>query len=453
MTDQRRLRRAGAGRGGFVAAAVVLGGTCLAPPPAAAIAPEAFLQLPAVEAFKAGRFQEAIDGLRALPIAGPEDAIILRYIALAYQQLGDHTAAVAAIDEGLAVAPDNAALYYFRAVSLLELGRAEDALAALERVQALAPDSLYAQQSLQMTAALRALTGGGEAPAAAAESTWQASLEAGAQYDSNIPAAPDGFGSKTGGFRLFQRATGSGELWRSGAWRQTVQGEAYSSEHLDSEFGDFNTITASLGTGIDWQTSVGDVPASLGLGYGFEATWVGGDPYSRIHTVDLTALAALDEDWLTQLRYGLSLEEYEDDGVLPTITSRDGVGHSLGLTQYWFVDGRDSFLYAGYAFGWTTAEGSNFDRRSHTLIGGGLTRVVKDIRLDAGVTYLHEDYPDFIGPQQRRTDRFDLTFGAAKEIFDNTEISASWTYIDENSSIDVLSYDQHVATVSLIVSF
>ena len=417
--------------------------------PVHAIAPEAFLQLPAIDAFKDGRFREAIDGLRDLPIADADDAIILRYVALAHQQLGEHEAAVSAIDEGLAVAPDNAALHYFRAVSLLELGQADDALRALDRVQALAPDSLYARQSLQVAAALRSLTG----QEVTAEPTWTATLEAGAQYDSNIPAAPDGFGTKTGGFRLFERVTGSAELWQSGAWTLNTDGAIYASQHVDNTFSDFNTITVDAGLDIRHQTSIGDVPLSIGGGYGITATWVGADPFSRVHDIDLTLLAAPAPDWLTQAQYVLSLEEYDDDGVLPTITSRDAVAHALGLTQYWFVDGRETFVYAGYTYGWTTAEGSNFDRRSHTVTIGGSTQVQPDIRLDASAAYLREDYPDFVGPIQRDTNRLDLTFGASKEIFEDTELSASWTYIDEESSIDVLSYHQHVGTLSVIISF
>ena len=152
----------------------------IAAAPAHAITSEAFLQLPAVQAFKEGRFQDAIDGLRQVPVSGPEDAIVLRYIALAYQQLGDHERAVAVIDEGLAVAPDNAALLYFRAVSLLELSEPAQALQNLERVVALAPDSIYAQQSQQILGSLRALVGSG-ASAPAEEQDWSLRLEAGTQ--------------------------------------------------------------------------------------------------------------------------------------------------------------------------------------------------------------------------------------------------------------------------------
>jgi len=420
--------------------------------PARAIAPEEFLQLPAIEAFKAGRFQEAIDGLRALPIAGPDDVIILRYIALAHQQLGDHRAALTALDEGLVVAPDNAALHYFRAVSLLELGENAAGLLALNRVQALAPDSVYAQQSQQLTQNIRVISDDDEV-VAAQERGWTARLEAGAQYDSNIPAAPDDFGSDTGGFRTFERAIGTAELWRSGPWTVEADADIYYSQHLDSEFRDFDTIIGTVGGELAHLTSLGDVPVSFAGGYHFEATWVGYDPYSQVHAFDLTALAAITDDSLTQVKLVLELGEYDDDGVLPTVTSRDGIENSAGLTQYVFIDGRDSYVFAGYAFGFAVADGNNFDRTSHTVTVGGSTRVVADIRLDAGVTYVHEDYPEFIGPTQRRTDRFDLTLGAAKEIFDNTELSASWTYIDENSSIDVLSYDQQVGTISMILSF
>ncbi|MGF1624189.1 MAG: tetratricopeptide repeat protein [Alphaproteobacteria bacterium] len=417
--------------------------------PALAITPEEFLQLPAIDAFKEGRFQDAIEGLEALPIAGPDDAIILRYIALAHQQLGDHRAALAALDEGLAVAPDNAALHYFRAVSLLELGEDAAAQQALNRVRTLAPDSLYAQQALNLSQTLQGLTD----DVAPEDRGWTARLEAGVQYDGNIPAAPDGFGSETGGFRTFERATGTARLWQSGPWSLDADADVYYSQHLDNEFRDFDTIIGTLGAELAHLTSIGDTPVSFGAGYHFEATWVGYESYSQVHRVDLTGLAAFTDDSLTQIRLSMEFGEFDDEGVLPTVTSRDGIEHSAGLTQYLFIDGRESYVFAGYAFGLNLADGSNFDRTSHLVSVGGSTRIFEEIRLDAGLTYLHEDYPDFVGPIQRRTDRFDLTFGAAKEIFDNTELSASWTYIDENSSIDVLSFDQHVGTVSMILSF
>jgi tetratricopeptide (TPR) repeat protein len=445
------LRRADWGLGriaGFAACCVM---TCLPGGPAQAISPEAFLQLPAIQAFKEGRYQDAIDGLRQIPIAGPDDAIVLRYIALAYQQLGDHAQAVAVIEEGLAVAPDNAALLYFRAVSLLELSRPENALRDLERVVALAPDSVYAQQSQQILGSLRALVGTGAAPAE--EQDWSLRLEAGTQYDTNIPAAPDGFGTPTGGWRVFERATGSAEVWSTGAWSASVDGDLYGSQHFDSEFRDFDTILAKAGGGLRHITSIGDVPLSLDAAYHFEAIWVGGEPFSWSHELTAGTVAALTDDLLTQLQYTATFEEFDDDGVLPAVTSRDAVAHDFGLTQYWFVDGRDNYLYASYAYGFTVADGSNFDRRSHTATAGGSALVGGEVRLDAEFTYLHEDYPDFIGPIQRETDRFDLTLGASKEIFDDTELTASWTYVDEQSSINVLEYDQHVGTVSIVYSF
>lgn len=421
------------------------------PHPAQAITAEEFLQLPAVEAFKAGRFEEAIAGLRALPVAGPDDAIILRYIALAHQQLGDHAAAVAAIDEGLAIAPDNAALHYFRAVSLLELGDDAGAADSLRQVQALAPDSFYAQQAQQLLGGQQ--TAGASDTPAVADRGWTAYLEAGAQYDSNIQSAPDGFGTDTGGFRTFERAVGSAELWQSGPWSVSADADIYYGQHIEAEFRDFDTITGIVGADLAHLTSVGDVPMSFAVGYHFEATWVGYEAYSQTHTGDLTAVAAFTDDSLTQLQLTLDLAEYNDDGVVPTVTSRDGLGYGAGLTQYLFLDGRDTYLFAGYAFGMVVADGSNFDRTSHTVAVGGSTRIYEGLRLDANVTYLHEDYPEFVGPTQRRTDRFDITLGASQQIFDNAELAASWTYIDENSSIDVLSYDQHVGTLSMILSF
>lgn len=433
----------------FACACVLLGPMAL---PAHAITPEQFLQLPAIEAFKAGRYQDAIDGLRQIPIAGPEDVIVLRYIALAQQQLGNHRQAVATIDEGLAVAPDNAALLYFRAVSLLELNEPAGALRDLQRVVALAPDSVYAQQAQPILGSLQAVAGAVTA-APAEEQDWSLRLEAGTQYDTNIPAAPDGFGTKTGGFRLFERATGSAEVWNSEPWSASLDADLYGSQHLDSEFRDFDTFLASAGASLRHVTSIGETPLSLDGAYHFEATWVGGEPFSWAHELQAGTVVALSSALLTQLQYTATFEEFDDDGVLPTVTSRDALAHDFALRQYWFVDGREHYVYASYAYGFVVAEGSNFDRRSHTVTAGGSTLVGDEVRLDAGVTYLHEDYPDFIGPTQRRTDRFDVTLGATKEIFDDTELSASWTFVDESSSIGVLDYDQHVGTVSLIFSF
>ena len=379
---------------------------------AQAITPETFLQLPAIQAFKEGRFQEAIDGLRQVPVSGPEDVIVLRYIALAYQQLGDHQQAVAVIDEGLAIAPDNAALLYFRAVSLLELSAPEQALQDLNRVVALAPDSIYAQQGQQILGSLQALVDTGAA-APAEEQDWSLRLEAGTQYDTNIPAAPDGFGSSTGGFRVFERATGSAEIWSDGPWSASVDADLYGSQHLDNEFRDFDTILASAGLGLRHVTEIGDMPVAFDAAYHFEAIWVGGEPFSRSHELQAGAVAAPTNDLLTQVQYTATFEEFDDDGVLPAVTSRDAVAHDFALTQYWFVDGRENYLFAGYTYGFAVADGSNFDRRSHTATVGGSTLIGGEVRLDADFTYVHEDYPDFIGPTQRKTDRFDVSLGGA----------------------------------------
>lgn len=93
--------------------------------------PEA-LAHPADLAFEQGRWQEAIEGYRALLAENPDDRLSWLRIAQAERELGRHAAALETLEQARAAEAPEAMVELERARNLLALGRRDEALAAVE---------------------------------------------------------------------------------------------------------------------------------------------------------------------------------------------------------------------------------------------------------------------------------------------------------------------------------
>ncbi len=437
----------GARCGGALA---LIAGVALFAPPALAITAEEFLASPGAQAFTDGRYQDAIDGFEALLVDNPGDPTIRRYIAIAYQQLGDHQAAVDTLDSAIADSPGTVALHYYRALSRLELGDADGAVDDLNQVVALEPSGLYAQQAATSLAALGA--GDGTVPALG-DRPWDASLEVGLQYDSNVPSAASDAPGPKAAFRAYEALSGAYRFDLSDTVELEASGDAYLSQHLKADLNDFDVMSGTIGLAGRYADFVGELPFALETAYELNGTLLDGELFSYSHSLRTSAVAAIQEIWLAEVFHEISLNEFTNNGELGTVTSRDAIRNDVGTRQYVFVDGRESYVFAGYTFGRNLASGSNFDFYSHEVEIGGVAQVTDAIQIDGTATYTYQHYPNFIGTTTRSTDQYEFSLGATTEIFDNVDLSAGWTYTDENSSIQSLDYNRHIGTISIGYTF
>jgi len=434
-----------AARGRRAARGLLLGlGGLVAGQAAMAIPAEEFLASAPAQAFKAGRYAEALAGFERLLETHPDDTTVLRYIGLSRYRLGDYRGALEVYSRALEVDSDNVAALFFMGPALLQLGDREGAVAAFRRVLGLAPDSEYGRR------ARRYLEGLGQAESERRREPegrrWTLFVQAGVQYDDNVAAAPDGDPAKDGAVRVFESLSAGYRLLERGPWRLRAHGSTYLSQHLEADVDEFDLQSYDGSLQARRVARVGERPLALSLRYTFGADLLEGELFSLSHGLRTEVTAGLTGHTTTELFHELTFDAFEEDGFAPSFSSRDAVLNAAGAKHYWFFAERRHYVWGGYRFEYNEAEGRNFDYRAHQGSVGGSATLPWELRLDLSGTYRHEDYPDFAGPEERETDRFAYSVAVSRPLWRGLTLSVSYKYIDERSTISALEFDRQIVT-------
>jgi tetratricopeptide (TPR) repeat protein len=97
-----------------------------------------------IDALRRQATDEALNAARDWVFRAPEDAAAHRWLAVAWQQKGDHDAATASIDRAIVLAPQDADLHLIRATLLVQQRQIEQAQGALSEARQLNPNQIGA---------------------------------------------------------------------------------------------------------------------------------------------------------------------------------------------------------------------------------------------------------------------------------------------------------------------
>ena len=398
-----------------------------------------FIASPAAEAFRAGEFEAALAGFEAMLGQYPDDLLILRYIGIANDRLGRYEAARQAFLRALAVEPDDLATRFYLGITEYKDGDNDAAAENFREVAQKGAGTKYAERAQEFLAAIRA-----------DDRPWTARLngfaQAGAQYDANVPEGPDG-GGGGGTVALLEYLRVGYALVDTPAWQIRVEGDGYLSQHTEGDADGFDLQQAGPAIDITHATTLAGVPLLPGVRYAYRKTFLSGDGFSDGHSVAASLATSLVEKTVTRLSYQLSVEDFEDEGRDPGETSRDAVGHGVGVTQSVYLLGRDLVLSFGYSYGWSDADGDNFDARSHDGTLGLSAWLPAGLTLELSGAVGRDDYPDFAGPRQRRTNRYTAAVALAVPIWERLKASLSYKHSTEDSNYSVLDIDRDIVTL------
>ena len=424
----------------------VAAGLALAAPrdAGAALTPRAFLETPAAEAFKAGDFEAALAGFRALLESDPDDPLVLRYLAITLDRLERHDEAIESLRRALEIRPDNAALHFFLGVSAWKARQVDLAVESFRRAAALAPDSAYAERAQGYLGALERQAAADELEGAPRD--WTLKLTAGLQFDDNVPAQADGL--EDGGLRGYESLTGDIVLFESGGLRLKGLGFVYFSHHTESDTQDFDLMVFEPGAELGYAFAPFGLPALASVRYGYDFTLAEGDPFSSTHEVTSAFAVRPHEQAMTRFHHRLSIEEFKDDGFNSSVSSRDGIDNAVGITQYVFCCGQEHYLFGGYEFSVKDAQGDNFDRHSHKITGGAGVVLPYDVRVELYGEYAADDYGNFVSTRSRQTHRHAASLVIKREFIEGFVGSFSYSYSDENANFEALDFTRHVLGVA-----
>lgn len=281
-------------------------------------------------------------------------------------------------------------------------------------------------------------------------------VDVGAQYDSNIPAAPDDpalFDGKHGGVRIVEYLSAELRLLRRPGWLGLVEGSTYQAQYPDSAFDGFGLSTYGLGALLQRDTTIGARPLSLSARYNYNWVFLDGDAYSGSHVA--TASIQLDEvPWTgTSVYYRYTRDDFEDEGFDAAFSSRDADNHAVGVTQILYFADRQGQVRIGYEYQSNQARGLNFDLDGHRVTLSASVPLPWALQAEVAAEYAHEEYPNFQGPVRRETDRWGFRGSLARWFYQSVLVRLTGAWTSEQSSYGVLEYDRWVVGVSVSYAY
>lgn len=406
------------------------------------------------KAFKAGEYEKALKEFNLMLEEYPEDAVtILRYIGLTYHRLGQYDEAIHAYGKALAIDPANVPALFYMAATYFKMSDAARARELFGKVLVIAPDSLYGEWSERYIQALEQQETEYERPGG--PRIYEVFLQVAPQLDFNVPEDPSNGSSFSDeeSFRFTEYASIGLRTRQLGKWSFGAYFSTYQSQHTKRDLRQFNLSTFDVSPYINYTTTVLGKSFSPTLSYNFNYALLDYDSYSTSHTITASLNTGFTENTLTMPYYSLSFYDFDDEGFDPAISSRDATGNAVGIVQYFFLLERAVNIWIAYQFEHNDADGLNFNMNGNRIGAGFSVPVIWGIRGDASGEYERDDYPDFQGPRDRETNRWNVFARIVRKIEGPVYAAFSYSYTNEDSNYEVLEFDRHILTWSLFLSY
>jgi len=293
---------------------------------------------------------------------------------------------------------------------------------------------------LLLTTSLIAL---GSAPARAADdSPLSLSLEAGAEYDSNITVDATDVTSRQGDESALLGGGISYDFAKSDSTKFKAGYTFSQSLHQDLTEFDLQIHGASLEVGA----KVGDV--DLGLAYRYNNISLGAESFLEMHSINPNFSTLVGAKFLVTGGY----EYLKQDFQQATLMERNAERHS-GNTKVYFLLGKGRTINVGYKLSRHDTIAPELDYWGHTFnVGLKLpVNIVEDAKFRAQYRYRQKDYsnldPD-IG-DKRQDKRHYIRASLEAPFYKQFTGKLEYEYTDSSSNLPSLNYDSHLVTFTI----
>jgi len=401
-----------------------------------------FAETEAARAFQAGRYDIAVKELLRLRETNPDNLLVLRYLAMSYDRIGQVNDALRVYIAALTLDPENVALLYHSGETLYNARYVEDARRHFLEVIALAPESEYARRARAWLAAQSrqeiAQQPPGPPPA------FSLRLALGWRRDEYRFEAPEpGLDRNSTTDRLTETVTVEYFPVRQSDWVVALDATGYGAQVLRNRDAANDLRQWAAGARVQRVVEWAGV-GWTGLARGFHqgVRFDGGPDYSRTSGAALQVGAGWSPHALTQTTYRFTADDFEDDGFDAAFSSRDAQNHAIGLEQSLFFYGNCVRVSLGAEYAENDAEGRNFDFDGPAVRASVGLPLWWGARFDAAYAYRKETYRNFAGPVRRKTERSEWNIAVSRWFGQRWLASLHFDDANEESTIRALSYER-----------
>ncbi len=414
---------------------------------------QGFMQSDAAKAFSRGEYAKALIGLEELQDKYPEDPLIHRFRGIALLRVEKYDEGLKVLKEGVEKYPDNAAMHYYLSEAYLKLKRMEDARRELRTV--LERDTgnyrIKAQQAIFYS--LKEQASASEKPR-----RWSIYSSNSYEYDTNATYKADDPDYRVSGDQNSGRYSsifsGTYQFYQKNRW--AVTGDGFYAQSLYDDFPNLNTYTPGGGLSLLYGFPLFNRPTFINVREGQSLTYLKRQAYVWSNTVSPSLIYSVTRQFRTTLGYRWTYADYNNDGLIPDLTTRDGHTHTGTILNTHYLNEKRSLYYNfGYDFDYGHPRGLNYIKYGHTGRAGIHFPLFEKFEFDLSYVFKDTDYPKYgYTPPKRRDDVHTITINVLRPIFKSWLIlNGFYIFEDCRAKNNTYQYIKHVFGVKLNVQY
>lgn len=421
-----------------------------------------FLNTKAAKHFIDQKYSQALKELRVLEEKYPNDLLIKRYIGITLDRLGRYDEALKMYRTTLEKSPGNIPIHYAMAETLLRQKNFEGAREELDYVirhdetgayKARAGEELRATEKiiiqLKQTKSKK----------------WSFYGSGGAEYNTNATSesrVPE-FGSQLhqSAWRFFNSFGGNYEFWKKGPWSANANYNYAHSFYSDS-LSQLNTISNYGGANLTYIKIIRGKPLVVQLGHTTAHTLVRDDYYSTSLIQTLNVIYSVTDWYRVTVSDRFSISTFEREGSEPDVTSRDGIGNLVQITNHFYINKKRNLYYLlGFDLQRDVTQGVNYIRNAFAIRTGFHFPVWFSWEADLLFKFRESEYPKFSAPAvseldtqpERRDEEYTFDFGLSKKLTPRWTLNGNYRLVMTDSQNDLYTYTNNALGFSLSYNY
>lgn len=405
-----------------------------------------FMNSAPAQTFAKGKYEDAAKGFEEMLLRYPQDVLAARFYGMSLMRLKRNKEAAEVFEKALKADPGNAALHFYLGQAYAALDKMEEARKEYRWVveNQKGPYQIKAQQAMFQT--LRK----GPAPA---QKPWSLSGNFAYDFDTNATFKSEDRAYATAGDKNSSKyassLSGTYRLFQKKRW--TVSTDALVSESILQDFPNLNTYSTGGGISGLYGFNLWGKSAFLSVRYSPSMTFLKNKFYLLSNSISPSLIYTPHPNFRTNLSYRFVINEYDNDGLTPHTTSRDGFQNVFAISNTHYLNAAKTFYWThGYDYERHDTSGDNNIKNVNIGRLGLHKTLIEKIEGDISFVFKDSDYKVFKStPPKRRDDLFTLIFTLSRPLAYGMTLSGSYTFEDSRAKNNAYEYRRHDFGVKL----